>query len=161
MTIPFTYSTTYVLDKSHFSETFDESKVVDNTKNLYLTAILIGCVGAVLLLFTELDPYVSWFIIALGGLEAFSVRFRKSWWLGRQLMSKAANTELTLTIDENGVSSKSLSVESTILWTDIKKIEQTTQGWLLHLAVGKSYLSNRILSDAAKQFINTKAELIN
>ena len=102
---------------------------------------------------------MSWFIIALGGLEAFSVRFRKSWWLGRQMMSKAASTELTLTIDENGVSSKSYSVESVILWADITKITATTQGWLLHHGTGKSYLSNRCLSDEAKHFISTKAAL--
>jgi hypothetical protein len=121
---------------------------------------MLGAVGAVLLLFTALDPYVSWFIIALGALECLSIRFRKPWWLARQMLSKAANTELTLTIDEECISTKSFSVESKLAWTDITKFEQTSQGWLFFQGARKSYLSNRILSEETKEFIHQKAQLL-
>lgn len=157
MSTPFSYSTTYILDKSHFSETFDESNALDNSKKAYLKGILLALLGLAILIFSEIHPYIAWFIIALGGLEVLSIRFRKSWWLSRQLISKAANTELTLTINTQGVYTRSFSVESEISWANVSKIEQTSQGWLLYHAGGKSYLSNRCLSESAKVFIETQA----
>ena len=113
------------MDKSHFSETYDESKVEDESKNPYLTAILLALAGMGLLYFTNLSPYIAWFVVAWGGVEALSVRFQKPWWLARQMISKAANNELTLTIDERGVSTQSHYVNGTLLWDDIRKIEKT------------------------------------
>ncbi|MFT5692117.1 MAG: hypothetical protein ACI92E_001448 [Oceanicoccus sp.] len=157
--IPFSYSTTYVLDKSHFSETFDESITVNKAKSVYFKSIGLTLLGVAILLFTEINAYAACFIVGLGVLEALSIRFRKSWWLTRQMISKAANTELTLTIDEKGVSSKSFYVESRFLWSEIRKIEQTAQGWLLHHAGGKNYLSGRSLSETAKEFLSAQALL--
>lgn len=157
MTEPFNYSTTYKLDKSHFSETFDESITEENSKNLYMKSIILAVMGSSILLFTEISAYVAWFIVALAAVEALSVRFRKPWWLTRQMISKAANSELTLIIDENSVSSKSYYVESKILWNDISKIEKTTQGWMLFHSAGKSYISGRCLSEYANEFIKTQA----
>ncbi len=159
MTTPFTYSTSYILDKSHFSETFDESITVDNSISVYFKSIVLALLGLATLLLTDISPYVAWFIVALGGLEVLSIRFRKPWWLARQMMSKAANNKLTLTMDETSVSSKSLHVDSKILWADISKIEQTAQGWLLYHASGRNYLSGRCLSEAAKEFISAQALL--
>lgn len=158
MTTPFHYSTTYVLDRSHFSETFDESITVVNPKTLYFKSMILFFLGTIILLFTEISPYASWFIVALGVLEALSIRFRKPWWLARQLISRAANSELTLTIDENSVSSKSYYVESEIPWAEVNDIKQTKQGWLLYHARGKTYISGRCLSEVAKKFISVKAQ---
>jgi hypothetical protein len=159
MTTPFFYSTTYILDKSHFSETYDESVPVNTSKSVYLKSFVLAFLGLAILLFTEITPYAGWFVVALSALEALSIRFRKPWWLARQLISKAANTELTLTIDEHCISSKSFSVESKISWAEVKKITQTAQGWLLYHASGKSYLSGRCLSETANEFINAQALL--
>jgi len=159
MTTPFYFSTTYILDKSHFSETFDESVTVDKSNTVYFKTIVLALLGLGILIFTDVNPYAAWFIVALGAIEALSIRFRKSWWLARQLISKAANADVTLTIDEKSVSSKSFYVKSEILWTEITRISQTAQGWLLYHEAGKNYLSNRCLSDSAKEFINTKALL--
>ena len=161
MTTAFTYSTTYLLDKSHYIETYEASVPADNSKKVYLIAILLALVGLAVLMLTEINAFVAWFIIALGGLEVFSIRFKKPWWLARQLISKAANTELTLTIDEHGISSKSIHVKSTLAWTDISKIEVTENGWLLYHNDSKNYLSSRALSDEAKAFLTTKIQLIN
>lgn len=157
MSTPFSYSTTYRLDKSHFSETFDESVPADEVKTVYVKPFILALLGMAVLFLTEISGFAAWFIIALAALEFLSIRFRKPWWLARQMISKAANTELTLSIDESGVSSRSLHVESKILWDDVSKIEKTTQGWLLYHAAGKSYLSNRCLSEDAKAFINAQA----
>lgn len=156
MADPFSFSTTYILDKSHFSETFDESCSIDTSLSAYTKSMVMVSVGCVILLFTPFSQYVGWFIVALAILEALSVRYKKPWWLSRQMLSKAANSELTLTIDDKGICSKSYYVDSSIAWTDVIKIEATRLGWLLHLASGKTYLSGRCLSDDAKHFINAK-----
>ncbi|WP_133469445.1 YcxB family protein [Paraglaciecola marina] len=156
MTQPFEYSTRYILDKSHFSETFDQTVTEVAPQKAYLKSLVLGMLGAILLLATELNPYISWFVVVWAGIEVLSVRFHKSWWLARQMISKAANNELTLTIDEKGIRSLSTSVKSFISWDDIIKIEQTSQGWLLHLEAGKSYLSSRCLSPEAQAFVAAK-----
>ncbi|MCJ8319643.1 MAG: YcxB family protein [Colwellia sp.] len=159
MTTAFSYSTTYILDKSHFSETFDESVIVDTSKTVYFKSVVLALFGLAILLFTEVNPYAAWFIVALGAIEALSIRFRKSWWLARQMLSKAANAEMTLTIDEQDVCSKSFYVESKISWPNINKIEQTSHGWLLYHSQGKNYISGRCLSEQASDFIAQQAIL--
>jgi len=157
MTSPFSYSTTYVLDKSHFSETYDASVVVDDSKQPYLKSVIIALVGMAILYLTDIDPHIAWFVVALGGLEALSVRFQKPWWLARQMISKAANNPLTLTIDDIGINTKSLYVEGTILWEDVSKFEKTDLGWLLFHKGSKAYISDRILSEEAQAFMSGKA----
>jgi len=156
---PFSYSITYILDKSHFSETFDQSVIVDNSKAVYLKSIVLALLGLAMLLFSDVNRYATWFIITLAAVEALSVRFRKSWWLGKQLLSKAAGAEVTLTIDNENICSTSVYVESKISWHDVYKIEQTSQGWLLYHPEGKNYISGRCLSDQANEFINEQALL--
>ncbi|GAB3038473.1 YcxB family protein [Bowmanella dokdonensis] len=155
--MPFSYSTTYILDKSHYLETFDESRTAIPSSSAYLKSVILLGLGLMLLLFTQFNPYVGWFLVGLAGVEALSVRFQRSWWLGRQLISRAANNELTLTIDEHGISCQSDAVQMQILWADIEKVEKTQRGWLLSHPGGKYYLSDRCLSEKAGQFISSKA----
>lgn len=158
VTKPFHYSTTYKLDKSHFSETYDESSTIGHSKSDYYKSITILLLGAITLFFTTINPYIAWFFVAWGMLEALSIRFHKPWWLARQMISQSANSELTLTIDEGGVKVKSFYVDSAIGWDDLTDIKATQKGWLLHHKNGRTYLSNRCLSEAAKQFIGTKSK---
>ena len=152
----FTYSTTYKLDKSHFSETYDESVSIDTSSNRYLKSIAFALIGLVLIYVPDVSGFLAWFFIALGVVDALSVKYQKAWWLFRQMLSKAANNELTLTIDEQGVSTKSPMVESLLRWSDIVDIQPTDRGWLLHMEKGKYYLSNRCLSEQATAYITSK-----
>jgi hypothetical protein len=161
MNTPFSYSTKYTLDKGHFSETYDESVTVDESWRKYIKSGVMAVAGLGLLYFTQVSPYLAWFVITLAGVEALSVRFHKAWWLARQMISQAANNELALTIDEEGVHSKSVYVDSQMLWKDISQIEKTQQGWLLHLAKGKTYISDCCLSDEAVEYIARKATEIS
>lgn len=159
MTAPFHFSTTYVLDKSHFSETFDESVPPINPRKAYFKSIGIALFGLAILFFTELSGYAAWFILVLGIIEALSVYYKKSWWLARQMISRAANESLKLTIDDEGIRSSSYSVERKILWRDVTYIEQTKQGWILYQGARKHYLSKRCLSKEANVFIDFQATL--
>lgn len=157
MNTPFSYSTTYSLDKSHFSECYDESANADHSIRSYFKSAVLAIFGLSILLFTDVNPYAAWFIVALSAIEALSIRFRKSWWLARQMLSKAAKSEMTLTIDEDAVSTQSFYVESKILWSDVTQLQKTQKGWLIFHPVGKNYISSGCLSLQAEEFIANKA----
>ena len=156
MNSEYSYTTQYTLDKSHFSECFDESVTTDTSIRAYRKAIIFTLIG-VLLLLTGINAYASWFLIALGVLEALNIRYKKPWWLLRQMMSKAANNEVTLTIDTKGISNDSFYVKGTILWQDIVAIKETEQGFLLNQAKSVSYLSKRSLYEEAIAFVASKS----
>lgn len=156
MNTSFRYATTYILDRSHFAETFDESSKQGNTIQLYGKSIGLMLVGFSIVTFTDIFPYAGWFILVLGIVDAFSVYFRKSWWLVRQMISSEANMEVTLTIDDEGLNSKSHRVNSNIAWSDVSNIEKTKKGWLIYHNAGRNYLSAGCLSDEAIAFVNNK-----
>jgi len=156
MNSPFSFTSHYILDKTHFSECFDESVTIDKSPRAYYKAIGFILVGTALLL-TGTNAYASLFLVGLGALEALSVKFKKTWWLWRQMMSKAASNEVKLTIDEQGISSESIYVNSSILWSEITELTVTNRGFLIKNSKGMNYISKRSLDAAAIEFIKSKA----
>mgnify|MGYP003675627250 CR=1 FL=1 len=59
MSQPFTYSTTYELDKAHFQECFSESVVIVTSISAYKKSIALTVAGMLLVLFTEMNPYAA------------------------------------------------------------------------------------------------------
>ncbi|WP_088330402.1 YcxB family protein [Lacimicrobium sp. SS2-24] len=157
MNTGFSYTTTYFLDKPHFSETYDESVKLERGLKAYGTAVGLALAGVAVLLFTPFTAFLAWFLIGLGVVEGLSVRFKKPWWLARQMLSRAANHEVTLTLDEQGIHIKSTYVNSSVDWENISHIEPTSRGWLFYQGKARSYLSNGCLSDEALAFIRSKA----
>jgi hypothetical protein len=153
---PFSYSTTYQLDKAHFQECFSESVVIVSSINAYKKSIVLAVAGMLLVLFTQMNPYIAWFVFAMGILEAVSTYYQKPWWVMRQMLSKAAKGNVDLTIDENGIESKSFYASLTLLWSEVLLIETTELGWLIKHAKGRSYISNKNLSEEAVLFLTEK-----
>ncbi|WP_281560719.1 YcxB family protein [Thalassomonas sp. RHCl1] len=160
MTDSFSYSTTFKLDKSHFSECYQESVVPDYSLRAYSKAILLVLMGLGLSLFTEIDQYAAWFLIGLGVVEALSVKYQKPWWLARQMLSRSANSQVTLTIGGQGIRSKSVYVDALISWGDINQVTPTEQGLLVVHKGGRSYISSRCLSEEASSFIHSQLDAI-
>ncbi|WDD98468.1 YcxB family protein [Thalassomonas actiniarum] len=158
MTDSFAYSTTFKLDKSHFSECYQESVVPDYSLRAYSKAIFLALMGLGLSLFTEIDQYAAWFLIGLGVVEALSVKYQKPWWLARQMLSRSANSQVTLTIDGQGIRSKSVYVDALISWGDINQVSPTGQGLLVIHKGGRSYISSRCLSEEATGFIHRQLD---
>ncbi|MBF7074274.1 YcxB family protein [Glaciecola sp. MH2013] len=156
MTKAFQYSTTYTLNKSHYSETYDQTVVEKSPSKAYAKAIALFVVGSSIVYLTDEAAFFAWFIVVLGIVEALSVYFRRPWWLARQMISQAANTNLTLSIDEISIRSESQYVNSEIKWADITLIEQTPKGWLIHHSGMRSYISKQCLSDEANEFFSKK-----
>ena len=153
MTNSFSSTTTFVLDKAYFNECYSESVNIDRSFKAYLKSGMFSIFGLSMLLFSEVNAFISWFIVALGVLEAVSVYYQKPWWVLRQMLSKASNSEVTLLINEQGIASNSFYLDSNILWTDMSKIQPTKLGFLIVHSAGRSYVSAAGLSTETKDFI--------
>jgi hypothetical protein len=86
-------------------------------------------------------------------------------------MSKASGSEVTLTIDSQGILTESFHVNSRILWADVTSVIKSELGFIVHFSLGKtvtgkdiaskSYISRSCLSDDACKFIAEKISITN
>ena len=162
MNTPTSFTCKFTLDKTHFNECYSQSNTVDRSANAYFKAAVLMLFGLFILLFTPINGYAAWFVVALGILEALAIYYNQPWWVLRQMLSRASNSEVTLTIDEQGVLSESFYHKGRILWQDITVIQETSLGFVLHFnagkSKGKSYLSKSYLSDEAQGYIHKKTK---
>ena len=162
MNTSFSYSTQYILNKNHFRECYSQSVVKDNSVGAYLKSSILSLSGLLLVSFTEINPYAAWFVFILGVLDGLSIYYHQSWWVLRQMLSKAANTEVRLTIDEIGITSQSLHAELKLEWQEVNALIATELGWLVEHAQGKNYISSSCLTAPAIDFLTAKSDsLIN
>lgn len=170
MTQSNTFSTSFILDKAHYTECYTQSSTLIHDKKTYFKANVLTVFGLIVLLATPVNPYAAWFVIALGLLESISVYYHKPWWVIRQMLSKASNSEVKLTIDEQGLLTKSFHINSRILWADVTLVTETDLGFVISFTLckrvtgkdiaSKSYISKSCLSDEASAFIVTKKSTV-
>lgn len=149
------YQTSFVLDKAHLSECFDQSTTTNGLKD-YLKAMIVGVFGVVLVLWIDVDKYLAYFVVALAAVEGLSVYYKKSWWLWRQMLSKAYDHKVDLEISKQGVVTKSFHVNNELKWSEVTQVQATSAGVLLRHKGGVNYLSNSYLSDEIIEFIKSK-----
>jgi len=163
MTKSTSFSAKFTLDKAHYTECYTQSSTLVHNRKTYFKASILSLFGLFILLFTPVNPYAAWFVIALGVIETTSVYYHQPWWVLRQMFSKASGSEVTLTLDEKGVLTESFYYENRILWSDMTGLKQTELGFVLYFTLvgkanskvvsGKSYLSNSCLSVDAQEFL--------
>lgn len=153
---PLNYQTTFILDKAHFTECYEESVKPQTFSALYLKAIVLLIAGAALVMFSALNPYAAWFIFSLGILEVVSTYYRKPWWVMRQMLSKVAKAEVSLEMTEDYIRTHSFYNDNKMYFRDIENITGTDKGWLISHKTGRHYISNLCLSEQAKQFLRAK-----
>ncbi|MEW6989257.1 YcxB family protein [Colwelliaceae bacterium 6441] len=156
MTTAYSYTTTFILDKSYFTECFEQSSKVESFGQAYFKAIFFSVFGALLVLFTPINAYVAWFLFALGIVEALGVYYKKPWWVTRQMLGKSSKSEVTLLISEEGVRSHSFYIDEMIHWQDVSLLEQTDKGWVFVHSKGKSYISSSFLNEECLEFLKHK-----
>jgi len=160
------FSSRFTLDKAHYTECYTQSSTLTHDKKTYFKANVLTVFGLIILLFTPVNPYAAWFVIALGILETVSVYYHRPWWVLRQMMSKASGSEVNLTIDGQGILTESFHINTRVLWTDVTLVTETELGFVIFFSLGKtamgkdiaskSYLSKSCLSDEAIAFITQK-----
>jgi len=153
MSQAFSYQTTYILDKAYYVECYDDSVTNDDSLRPYTKASVLIAFALVIMIATEVSAYMSYFVFGLGIVEALGVFYRKPWWVTRQLLSKAANNEVDLLINEDAIVSKSAFVDLTFLWTEISMLTKSSKGWLFTYHGVKHYLSDRSLDESAQAFL--------
>jgi hypothetical protein len=166
MTQARSFSTRFTLDKAHYTECYTQSSTLVHNKKTYFKANILTVFGFIIL-FTPVNPYAAWFVVALGILESLSVYYHQPWWVLRQMMSKASGSEVSLTIDEQGILTESFHINSRILWTEVTSVTETSLGFVLYFSLGKTmtgkdiaskrYLSKSCLSADTITFIKQKS----
>ncbi|MGF1703491.1 YcxB family protein [Photobacterium makurazakiensis] len=154
MSKDFSFTTEYSLDKTFFAECYDQTSRPTEFPKDYLKGIIFLLFGVVLLEF-ELLPsgYVGWFFIVLSIVEAFSIYFKRTWWLWRQAFSTSSGSKVVFQVDSNGVSYKSGKNTRSIAWSEIDQLEQSDLGFILHMGKLRQYVSKSCLNDEVIAFI--------
>ncbi|MDN3653728.1 YcxB family protein [Thalassotalea ponticola] len=148
---------TFTLDKAHFVECFEQSASLRQQGwKRYSKALILFALGFFISAanIEKLSGHLGYFFYVLGLVEVLSVRFARGWWVTRQMFSKAAGNEVTLTIDQQGVHSKSDFVDRQCLWSDVERLIKTAKGLILIEKNGaQHYLSKAVLSEQSYAYI--------
>lgn len=157
-TEPMNFNTRFTLDRQHLLECYDESLPHNPPNRLKWGYIAAFTAIGIALLNRDNTPGVFGAVfIGLAVIEALSWRFRRSWWLARQLLSRSANGEVELTINDDGIRSKTPYLESQQPWQEFSHIIDTDKGFILvSTKGGQRYLSKSILSEPALEYIRLK-----
>ncbi|QKX15539.1 YcxB family protein [Microbulbifer sp. YPW1] len=140
------FKTQFTLSREYLAECFDQSLPHGKgAKPNYLLPALLLATGSGALMFTEQPKVLGYLLVALGILELLHIRFRRAWWLARQMLGRSANTEVTLTIDDDGITTKSTHTQTTLAWSDIERVIETDLGLILVTkSGGQQYLSKSL-----------------
>ncbi|NRA61692.1 MAG: YcxB family protein [Psychrobium sp.] len=157
MSKSFSYTTSFILDKAHFSECYDQSATKITIKH-FRKAAIIALVGLILLFVVGTNNYAAFFVIVLAAVEVLGIKYKKTWWLWRQMLSKASNHQVELLVDKKGITTSSFHVNSELFWSDVNSVDKTELGLLVRHQGGINYLSNSYLSDECIEFIAAKAQ---
>ncbi|WP_163938376.1 YcxB family protein [Paraferrimonas sp. SM1919] len=148
----------FKLDQKYLEQCFDESlPYTKSDKNRYIFAGTVFSVGMLLLLFAGQYGHTAFILMGLACVELLSIRFKRTWWLWRQKMGKSYRTTVTLTIDEDGVASQTVHGKQRLTWSDIIKVEQTNQGFLLFKEKGAPFfIASEHINQQASDYLANK-----
>ena len=161
------YRNSFVLNKAHFSECFDESARLNESltgkkKGLrYFFMSILTVVGFFIITFSAQDKLFGFFFIGLSFLEFFSFKYKKSWWLTRQMWSKNSGNTISLLFDSIGIKIDSLNIKLKIDWDEIDHVDETPLGYALQLKDKKThYVSKLTLSPEMDSLLQTKVCIV-
>lgn len=143
------FNTRFILSRDYLAECFDQSLPYGkNARPNYLFPALLFGVGAGLLFYTQQPGVVGGILIALAVLELIHIRFRRAWWLTRQMWGRSADSEVSLTIDGDGIRTQSPYAQTSLSWADVERVIETDLGLILVTrSGGQQYLSKSLFSD--------------
>ncbi|WP_404340850.1 YcxB family protein [Pseudoalteromonas mariniglutinosa] len=150
-------STSYTLDKAYFYECFDESLPYSKQVNpKYGLLALLICLGLVAFYILQ-RHYLGTFMFMLALVECIAFYYKRPWWVTRQMLSRAAGSEVTITFDESGIHAQNPYKSYQLTWQDINQVINTPRGFLLSSKKGMQYVSKHVLDDEIITFLNKRA----
>jgi hypothetical protein len=156
------FESEFILNRQHLEECYDQSLPFskNRTPRFKLMTLLI-IAGVFLLFWGEHQNTLAFFLLALAFVEFVSFRYRRAWWLSRQVWSKNAGNTIKLMIDDKGITTQSLYINNQLLWSDISQLNETKKGLMLTLKnKGSNYLSKAMLDEQSIAFIKQQAHHI-
>ena len=149
------FESEFSLNRQHLEECYDQSLPFSKNRTPRIKLMTVLVVTAVLiLLIGEQQDVLAYFLMALALVEYFSFRYRRAWWLTRQVWSRNSGNIIKLIIDDKGVEIQSLYSNLQLLWSGIIKIDETEKGLMLTLKNGsQNYLSKATLTAEVVEFI--------
>ena len=160
MTQPFSYQATFVLDKQHFQECYDQTATIPSGWQPYLKALILLAMSVLFMTVITTSAYIAYFLLVLAAVEALGIYYHRAWWVFRQMLSRAANNQVNLTIDEQGISTHTSFNQQQFLWSVITDLEKSDQGWLFSYQNQRQYLSDRCLDASAQQFLSEQGNAV-
>ena len=153
------FTTQFTLSREYLAECFDESLPYGKgAKPKYLLPVLLFAAGAGLQFLTEQPKFASYMLIALAILELLHIRFRRAWWLTRQMWGKGAGSEVKLTVDEDGIQTQNAYAQTVLVWPDIERVIETDLGLIMVAKSGsRQYLSKSLFTAGLVNEIIAKA----
>ncbi|WP_298635353.1 YcxB family protein [uncultured Umboniibacter sp.] len=143
------YTTQFVLSKEYLGECFDESKAYNKSaRPNFVFPLMMLSLGIFALMWTDQPKSLGLFILALGLIELLHIRYKRAWWLTRQMIGRTGGRQVTLSLDEQGIETRSGNTITNINWTDVSSLVETERGLILVTAKGaQQYLSKSIFSE--------------
>ena len=149
------FETHFMLDREHYAECFDQSMLLKGPQKpryIFIAGLIIA--GLFFLFATDVQGLLAWFFFAIAALEYFSFKYKRPWWLTRQMMSKNAGNKITLIFDDQGIENKSVYINNQLAWQSIDSFYETDAGFMLNLHQGgQQYLSKACLDDSIQEYI--------
>ncbi|BBB25940.1 YcxB family protein [Amphritea japonica] len=153
-------SSYYILNREYFIECFDESANTTLSLKTYRQVIILVILAGVFFA-QESDPYIAWFLLALCAVELLSIRYKRGWWVTRQMLSRRAGSRVNIRIDDQGIYSDSAHHQQSILWNDIDELKTTEKGFIVIHKGGTNYLSRKGLDKGYLDLLAEKSSADN
>lgn len=143
------FHTQFTLSKEYLAECFDESLPYGgDAKRKYLFAAVSFATGALLLNFTNYPKGIGTLLIVLAIIELVHIRFKRAWWLTRQIWGRSGNSEIKLSIDDEAIQTQNPYTKTVLLWKDVERIIETNLGLILVAKTGgQQYLSKSLFTE--------------
>lgn len=141
-----TFTTQFNLSREYLGECFDESLPHSSKAkpNHWLHAFLL-LMGAGLLVFTDQPKMIGALVVTLVVLELIHSRYKRAWWLSRQMWGRGAVKDVKLSLDEQCITTESDDNKTTLYWCDVDRVIETERGLILKTKAGASqYLSKSL-----------------
>ena len=143
------FQTQFLLSREYLAESYDQSLPHSKaaSPNYLFPAMSMG-IGVGLLILTEQPNIIGIAFVCFSILELLHIRYRRAWWLARQMWGRSGGGEITLSIDDNEIQTQNGFTETKITWSEVERVIETEIGLILVTSSGQQqYLSKSIFPD--------------
>ncbi|MPW29611.1 YcxB family protein [Agarivorans sp. B2Z047] len=143
------FKTQFTLSRQYLAECFDQTSPFEKKSAIkkWFPALLL-LVGLALLMFTEQPKVAGSMLIGLAVLELIHTRFKRAWWLTRQMWGRSANSEIKLSINNEGIETQNPYTKTSLAWDNVETVVETELGIILVAKTGgRQYLSKSLFPE--------------